>query len=88
LRQICSLIANGRFRRWVQLVTATPLVVYRREFRIPRSCDGWPIGGGVVQKYLRVKVRHVSAGQSSPGTGPAHRNDPERGTQEQINDSK
>jgi len=28
---------NVRFARRVQLVTATPLVVYRQEFRIPRS---------------------------------------------------
>src|SRR6266702_3499849 len=28
---------RSKMRRRVQLVTATPLVVYRREFRIPRS---------------------------------------------------
>jgi len=31
---------NVRYWRWVQLVTATPLVVYRQEFRIPRFAAG------------------------------------------------
>ena len=32
--------ANVRFVRRAQPVTATPLVVYRQEFRTPRSCEG------------------------------------------------
>src|SRR6516225_1483652 len=31
---------NVRFVRRAQPVTATPLVVYRQEFRTPRSCEG------------------------------------------------
>ena len=36
-RHFTALQQLGRFQGRVQLVTATPLVVYRQEFRIPRS---------------------------------------------------
>ena len=37
---MCSASGHVCFGRWFQLVTATPVVVYRREFRIPRSPAG------------------------------------------------
>ena len=48
-------------RRWPDL---------HATLRVRPRGDGWPIGGGVVQKCLRVKIRHVSAEQTNIGNPP------------------